>query len=98
MLNKKANIKFEKLDIGDYLIQDTIIERKTFSDFINSMINKRLQEQLINLKKYQRHFLIVEGFDYDYKKYNVHGVQFHTESIKTTIGIKILKNFINYKK
>ena len=33
-----------------------------------------------------------------HKKYNIHGVQFHPESIKTTIGIKILKNFINYKK
>ena len=30
-----------------------------------------------------------------HKKYNIHGVQFHPESIKTTIGIKILKNFIN---
>ena len=29
-----------------------------------------------------------------HKKYNVHGVQFHPESIKTKIGIKILKNFI----
>ena len=32
-----------------------------------------------------------------HKKYNIHGVQFHPESIKTTIGIKILKNFTNYK-
>ena len=32
-----------------------------------------------------------------HKRYNVHGVQFHPESIKTIIGIKILKNFINYK-
>jgi len=31
-----------------------------------------------------------------HKKYNVHGVQFHPESIKTPIGLKILKNFINY--
>jgi len=30
-------------------------------------------------------------------QYNVHGVQFHPESIKTKLGIKILKNFINYK-
>ena len=29
-----------------------------------------------------------------HKKYDVHGVQFHPESIKTNIGIKILKNFI----
>jgi anthranilate synthase component 2 len=32
-----------------------------------------------------------------HKEYNIHGVQFHPESIKTKIGIKILKNFINYK-
>ena len=30
-----------------------------------------------------------------HQKYNVHGVQFHPESIKTKLGIKILKNFIN---
>jgi anthranilate synthase/aminodeoxychorismate synthase-like glutamine amidotransferase len=32
-----------------------------------------------------------------HKEYNIHGVQFHPESIKTTLGIKILRNFINYK-
>ena len=32
-----------------------------------------------------------------HKRYNVHGVQFHPESIKTPLGIKILKNFINFK-
>ena len=31
-----------------------------------------------------------------HKKYNVHGVQFHPESIKTKFGIKILKNFIDF--
>jgi anthranilate synthase/aminodeoxychorismate synthase-like glutamine amidotransferase len=31
-----------------------------------------------------------------HKKYNIHGVQFHPESIKTTLGIKILKNFVTY--
>jgi anthranilate synthase/aminodeoxychorismate synthase-like glutamine amidotransferase len=30
-----------------------------------------------------------------HKQFNVHGVQFHPESIKTKLGIKILKNFIN---
>ena len=32
-----------------------------------------------------------------HKKYNVHGVQFHPESIKTPAGMKLLKNFLNYK-
>ena len=31
-----------------------------------------------------------------HKQFNIHGVQFHPESIKTKIGIKILKSFINY--
>ena len=32
-----------------------------------------------------------------HKKFNIHGVQFHPESIKTKLGIKILKNFIDLK-
>ena len=31
-----------------------------------------------------------------HKKYNVHGVQFHPESIKTPEGMKLLKNFLKY--
>ena len=31
-----------------------------------------------------------------HKKYNIHGVQFHPESIKTPKGMKLLKNFIKY--
>ena len=38
---------------------------------------------------------VIMGIQHNY--YNVHGVQFHPESIKTKLGIKILKNFINYK-
>ena len=33
-----------------------------------------------------------------HKKYDVHGVQFHPESIKTKLGIKILNNFIKIRK
>ena len=31
-----------------------------------------------------------------HKKYNVHGVQFHPESIKSPEGMKLLKNFLTY--
>ena len=31
-----------------------------------------------------------------HKKYSIHGVQFHPESIKTPEGMKLLKNFLNY--
>jgi len=32
-----------------------------------------------------------------HKEFNVHGVQFHPESIKTKYGLKILSNFLKYK-
>ena len=72
LLEQKASIKFEKLDIGDYLIQDTIIERKTFSDFVGSMLDKRLISQLQEIKKYPNYFLILENFYYNYNQFNVH--------------------------
>ena len=31
-----------------------------------------------------------------HKKYNIHGVQFHPESIKTPYGMKLLNNFLKY--
>ena len=32
-----------------------------------------------------------------HKRYNVHGVQFHPESIKTPEGMRLLRNFLRYK-
>ena len=32
-----------------------------------------------------------------HKDYNVHGVQFHPESINTKEGMKLIKNFLKYK-
>ena len=72
LFNKKANVTFEKLDIGDYLVGDTIIERKTYSDFVTSIVDRRMLEQLANLKKYNKQFLLIEGFDFNYKKFKVH--------------------------
>ncbi len=59
--NQDINLKIKSLKIGDYLIGNTIIERKTISDFINSMINKRLIQQLPQMKKYKNKLLIIEG-------------------------------------
>ena len=60
---------------------------------------------LIIEKKSLSKELIVTAYSKDsiimgvmHKKYNIHGVQFHPESIKTTVGMKILKNFIYFKK
>ena len=72
LIEQKANIKFEKLEIADYLINDIAIERKTFSDFTSSMIDKRLIQQLKEIKKYPKHFLIIESFYHNYQDSNIH--------------------------
>jgi len=62
LVSKNANAKFEKLDIGDYLIGETIIERKTATDFHSSILDKRLLNQLLEMKKYPNQLLIIEKY------------------------------------
>jgi Fanconi anemia group M protein len=59
--NKEIDLIIKSLKIGDYLIGTTIIERKTISDFIGSMISKRLLLQLNQMQKYNQKMLIIEG-------------------------------------
>lgn len=61
LIELKANIKKEKLEIGDYQIKNIILERKTINDLFNSLYSNRLFDQLSNLKQYKRKALIIEG-------------------------------------
>lgn len=58
-LGFKVNQK--NLQIGDYVVGNVIIERKTVSDFISSMVNKRIIRQLEALSKEENKLLMVEG-------------------------------------
>lgn len=57
-LNHK--VQFEQLEIADYLVDNIAIERKTKSDLASSIIDKRIFNQLENMKKYENHLLIIE--------------------------------------
>lgn len=69
LISLGIDVDFKELKIGDYLAGEIIIERKTVSDFISSMINKRLLGQLENLKQYPNPLLIIEGID-EHELYN----------------------------
>ena len=56
-------IKFKELKVADYIVNNVAIERKTVSDFISSMINRRLIKQLEELQQYKNKLLIIEGID-----------------------------------
>ena len=71
---------------------------------IRKMITATRYHSLIIDKKNLGNDLVVTAETIDkiimaimHKKYSVHGVQFHPESIKTPEGIKLLKNFLKYK-
>ena len=50
------------LDIGDYLLpNDVVIERKSGSDFILSIKDNRLWNQLSNLSQYENPIVIIES-------------------------------------
>ena len=88
MHGKISKIKSKKIGILKNLpktfeatrYHSLIIDKKTLSDSLE--ITAETEDGLI--------------MGVQHKMYNIHGVQFHPESIKTKLGIKILKNFVNY--
>lgn len=56
-------VEFLELKVGDYLVNNIVIERKTVSDFISSMINKRLSRQIDELQQYENKLLLIEGIE-----------------------------------
>ena len=56
-------VEFKELKVADYLVKNIAIERKTISDFISSMINQHLINQLEELQQYQNKLLIIEGIN-----------------------------------
>ncbi|XRO75885.1 DEAD/DEAH box helicase [Methanocaldococcus sp. 28A] len=62
LLHNYADVELKTLEVGDYILSDrVVVERKTVDDFVNSIIDKRLFNQLKNLKKVEKPLLIIEG-------------------------------------
>ena len=67
-------VEFRHLEVGDYIVKNVVIERKTISDFLSSMINKRLFEQLESIKNIQKKILIIEGIEEQELYYEKSGI------------------------
>ena len=63
LINQGCEVDFKHLHIGDYIVNEVVIERKTISDFISSMINGRLRKQLQDLQNIKNKILLIEGID-----------------------------------
>jgi len=63
LINLGIDIEFRELKVADYIVKDVAIERKTISDFVSSMINKRLFRQIQELQQYKNRLLLIEGIN-----------------------------------
>jgi Fanconi anemia group M protein len=63
--NNKLTYEFQQLDIADIVISENVaIERKEGFDFVSSLTDNRLFEQLLRLKEtYESPILILEGLN-----------------------------------
>ncbi|PIN93016.1 hypothetical protein COU54_04660 [Candidatus Pacearchaeota archaeon CG10_big_fil_rev_8_21_14_0_10_31_24] len=81
-------IEFQQLEIGDYLLKNIIIERKTLSDLKSSIINKRIFQQLENMQKYPNALLIIEK-DSNNLQANLHENSLRGFLLAATLDYKI---------
>ncbi len=63
LINLGLETELKHLKVADYIVGEVAIERKTVSDFISSMVSKRLTNQLEELQQYPNRLLIIEGID-----------------------------------
>ena len=74
-----------------------------FKGVKNNLVGTRYHSLIIDRNTLNKDFLITAKtkdkviMGIMHKEYNLHGVQFHPESISTREGIKLIKNFLNYK-
>ena len=74
-----------------------------FKGIGNNLVGTRYHSLVIDRKTLNKDFVITAEtkdrviMGIMHKKYNLHGVQFHPESISTTEGMKLIKNFLKYK-
>ena len=87
-------IDLKRLDIGDYQPSERcIVELKTVPDFVDSIIDGRLLEQLKYLVKFDRPVLILEGTEDIYSQRNLHpnAIKGMLSTIAVSYGIPVLQ-------
>jgi Fanconi anemia group M protein len=89
-----ANTSLETLNTADYIASNRVgIEHKTSRDFVNSIIDGRLLDQIKELKNnYERPLIIVEGSEDIYSLRNIHpnAIRGMLATIAISYGIPVI--------
>ncbi|WP_287585785.1 DEAD/DEAH box helicase [Candidatus Borrarchaeum sp.] len=85
-------IHFKQLQIADYILSSRVgVERKIVTDFLQSLIDGRLLDQIIDLKtKYQKPLLLIEGEDlYGKRALHPEAIRGALMAISISLGVPI---------
>jgi Fanconi anemia group M protein len=89
-----VSVKLDMLQCADYVLSSRVgVELKTSADFVDSLIDGRLLEQLKTLKRsYERPLIIIQGMQDLYSTRNVHpnAIRGMLGTIAISYGIPIL--------
>ena len=85
LVNLGFEVEFKELKVADYIVKDTAIERKTVTDFISSMINRRLLNQLEEIQQYENKLLIIEGLDHQ---------ELYNDNISNGVNANAIRGFL----
>jgi Fanconi anemia group M protein len=94
LIDANASIRLEKLDVGDFLLSSRVgVEYKNVIDFVNSIVDGRLLEQIKSLKRnFERPLVVVEGTEdiYSVRKVHPNAIRGMLATIAVSYGIPII--------
>lgn len=99
LLENNVDLKLEKIEVGDFVLSSRVaVEYKTTFDFVDSIIDGRLLQQVKLMKQsFERPVVIVEGIEdlYSLRKVHPNAIQGMLATIAVSYGIPMLftKNF-----
>ncbi|MEO2152454.1 MAG: ERCC4 domain-containing protein, partial [Thermococcus sp.] len=87
-----AEIEVRTLDVADYVVSEEVgIERKSANDFIQSIIDGRLFDQVERLKRaYEKPVIIIEGELYGIRNVHPNAIRGAIASVTVDWGVPIL--------
>ncbi|RLF90020.1 DEAD/DEAH box helicase, partial [Thermococci archaeon] len=85
-------LEFKTLDVGDYIVsEDVAIERKSANDFIQSIIDGRLFDQVKRLKEaYPRPIMIIEGQLYGIRNVHPNAIRGAIAAVTVDFGLPVI--------
>ncbi len=99
LIDMGIKIELKQLNVGDYIISDRVaVEYKTVQDFVDSIIDGRLLEQIKGLREgYFKPLIIIEGDEDIFSQRNIHpnAIRGMLATITVSYGIPVIqtKNF-----